>query len=531
MTLEAMALEAGKRFYHGPRQYIYCDSLMALEASLADLERSRVDFERKALVVGAALRQLQQDVAQADAPVTAQREELEAELRKRRRLSGAVAPPAGQRPDWHVEIYEEKRPFNEAAEEVAEKLQGVSHAMARVHVTVQQARASVDVAKAEAAPLLGQERLSVAREARNGSCSGLLEMLGRSDLGRPNHAVVLGELSVAALWRLMGVSRAFRGWCGLALVAMPRVVAIGGMECIGWGVQWLGHWTTTVSLDLATLAWGGASDVLPTKRAPCESFSLGQLPGGRLVVAGGLVNDETTTAAAFEWARGGVAWTSLPSMGIARAEAAPAVQLYDGRLLVAGGFNTSGSTDLASVEVLAADGSEWATLAPMASARYGAATGRLLGGQVIIAGGAIGMNDALAVAELWEPTTNVWAPLPSMAQPRYGAAGCVLPSGRFAVLGGAKRTRLDGCPNGYGRRDAEVFDPVSQAWQGLPLMPHAFYKGAVVAVAGGLLAVGGSSHAYAMLFEEESMRWFTLPRQMPSSRIEHALVHAPARDF
>jgi hypothetical protein len=543
MTLEAMALEAGKRFYHGPRQYIYCDSLMALEASLANLERSRVDFERKALVVGAALRQLQQDVAQADAPVTAQREELGAELRKRRRLSGAVAPPAGQRPDWHVEIYEEKRPFNEAAEEVAEKLQGVSQAMARVHVTVQQARASVDVAKAEAAPLLGAERLSVAREARNGSCSGLLEMLGRSDLGRPNHVVVLGELSVAAVWRLMGVSRAFRGWCSLALVAMPRVVAIGGMECIGDGVRWLGDWTTTVSLDLATLAWGGASDVLPTKRAPCESFSLGQLPGGRLVVAGGLVNDETTaaafewadgsgtTAAAFEWARGGVAWTSLPAMGIARAEAAPAVSLYDGRLLVAGGFNTAGSTDLASVEVLAADGSEWATLAPMASARYGAATGRLLGGEVIIAGGAIGMNQPLASAELWEPTTNVWGPLPSMAQSRYGAAGCVLPSGRFAVLGGAKPTRLDGCLNGYGSRDAEAYDPVSRAWQELPLMPHAFYKGAAVAVAGGLLAVGGSSHAYAMLFEEESMRWFTLPREMPSSRIEHALVHAPARDF
>ena len=164
---------------------------------MADLERSRADFERKARAVGAALWQLQQDVVQADMPVTAQREELGAELRKRRRLSGAAAPPAGQLPDWHVDMYEEKQRFNEAAEELEEKLAGVSQALARVHVTVLQARATVDAAKVEAAPLLGPERLAAAREARNGSCSGLLEMLGRSDLGRPNHAAVLGELSVA----------------------------------------------------------------------------------------------------------------------------------------------------------------------------------------------------------------------------------------------------------------------------------------------------------------------------------------------
>ena len=191
---------------------------------MADLERSRADFERKALAVGAALRQLQHDVAQVDAPVTVAREELGADMWRRRRLSGAPAPPPGQLPDWHVDINEEKRPFNEAVEEAEEKMQGVSHAMACVHVTVQQARASVDTVKAEVVPLLG--RLAAVREARNNSCSALLEMLGRSDAD----AAVLGELSVATVWRLRGVSRAFRGWCGSALAAMPRVVAVGGVQ-------------------------------------------------------------------------------------------------------------------------------------------------------------------------------------------------------------------------------------------------------------------------------------------------------------
>jgi hypothetical protein len=283
--------------------------MAALEAAMADLERSRADFERKALAVGAALRQLQEDVTQADMLVMAQREALGAELRKRRRLSGAAAPPAGQQPHWHVDIYEEKHPFNEAAEEVAEKLQGVSQAMARVHMTVQQARASVDAAKAEAAPLLGPERLAAAREARNGSCSGLLEMLGRSDLGRPNHAAVLGELSVAAVWRLRGVSRAFRGWCRSALAAMPQVVAVGGAQRLEGALTTLG---TTVSLDLGTLAWGGGG-TMPDLPVPCAGFSLGQLPGGRLVAAGGSA-DTTRTAAAFEWAPGRAAWTPLPPM-------------------------------------------------------------------------------------------------------------------------------------------------------------------------------------------------------------------------
>jgi hypothetical protein len=369
-------------------------------------------------------------------------------------------------------------------------------------------------------------------------CSELLELLGRSEF----HAMVLGELSVCTVWRLRGVSRAFRGWCGSALAAMPGVVAVGGRQDIGGGVRWRGQWTMTVSLDLATLAWRGASAVsnLPT---PCEevlytSFSLGQLPEERLVAAGGLSIDETTTTAAFEWAPGRAAWTPLPPMRTARAEAAPAVRLLDGHLLVAGGFTDDGKcndehdpqyTVIASVEVPAADGSGWAALPPMAAARHGAATGRLLGGQVIVAGGGLGNDDPLASAELWDPTTGAWAALPRMAQLRYGAVGCVLPSGRFAVLGGADR-----CLNGDAkdadinldpwRTDAEAFDLVSRAWQPLPRMPHDFYKGAAVAVAGGLLAVGGEGHAGAMLFEEESGRWFTLPGQMPTSRIGHVLM-------
>jgi hypothetical protein len=103
-----------------------------------------------------------------------------------------------------------------------------------------------------------------------------------------------------------------------------------------------------------------------------------------------------------------------------------------------------------------------------------------------------------------------------MAQPRYVAAGCMLPSGRFAVLGGYGG-------GGMGE-DAEAFDPVSRAWQPLPPMPRRLADGAAVAVAGGLLVAGGVGDTGAMLFEEESGRWFTLPGQMPAGRNGHGLM-------
>jgi hypothetical protein len=361
---------------------------------------------------------------------------------------------------------------------------------------------------------LSSEQLAAARETWNGSCSALLVTLGHVP---DADAAVLGELPVAAVWRLRRVSRAFRGWCESALAAMPRVVAVGGIQLTIQGVETTLA-TSAVSLDLATLAWGGGGAV-PDLQAPRTGFALGQLPGGRLVAAGGRGKTVISmpTAAAFEWVPGNAAWTPLPPMGTERSFAA-AIALSDGRMLVAGGFGAGGA--LASVEVLAADGSGWAALPPMAQTRGMAAGCVLPSGQVIVAGGRNGDDGMLASAELWDPATGAWAALPPMAQTRCLAAGCVLPSGRFAVLGGF------GVHNAS-REDAEAFDPVRRVWEPLPPMPHHLAGGQAVAVAGGLLVVGGHNHDGAMLFEEESGRCFTLPNQMPTGRHDHALITVP----
>jgi hypothetical protein len=108
------------------------------------------------------------------------------------------------------------------------------------------------------------------------------------------------------------------------------------------------------------------------------------------------------------------------------------------------GHDDDDDLDLASAEVLAADGSSWSAVAPMHTARYGAVGGLLPGGRVIVAGGAKdrGWNGYLATAELWDPETNVWTQLPPMTTTRSDAAGCVLPHGRFAVVGGFGETTV-----------------------------------------------------------------------------------------
>ena len=113
--------------------------------------------------------------------------------------------------------------------------------------------------------------------------------------------------------------------------------------------------------------------------------------------------------------------------------------------VMAGGSDDGATIEhfLASAEVLAADGSGWAAVAPMSSPRACAAAGLLPNGRVIVVGGQSAAADAsaLASAEQWGPATCTWSSLPPMAAARSEAACCVLADGRFAVVGGVGAER------------------------------------------------------------------------------------------
>ena len=85
--------------------------------------------------------------------------------------------------------------------------------------------------------------------------------------------------------------------------------------------------------------------------------------------------------------------------------------------------------------------------------------------------------------------------------------------------------------DGKNRTDGEAFDPQARTWQ--PLPPVAFRRGSpgVVAVAGGLLAVGSNKKDKPNeLFDEASGRWFKLPHPMAEPRyaVRACVVSLPA---
>ena len=244
----------------------------------------------------------------------------------------------------------------------------------------------------------------------------------------------------------------------------------------------------------------------------------------------------------LQWARGTPSWMPLPDMAEPRHNAV-AVALSDGRTLVLGGHSPYAGNGwpeevLASGEMLAAAGSSWcSTPTPMSTARFGHVASMLPCGRLLVAGGCSADGATLKMAELWDPLTGAWSDLPPLRHARTRAACCTLPSGRVAVVGG----HVGGTSTwGFDQKGGEVFDPQMWMWQPLPDMAHARSGHAVVAVAGGLLAVGGCGRRGRSrdgslppdeLFDEASGRWFKLPHLMVQPRscaCYAALLHSAA---
>eukprot|EP01046_Picozoa_sp_COSAG06_P054395 COSAG06_NODE_9677_length_1846_cov_1.724671_1_plen_482_part_10 len=387
---------------------------------------------------------------------------------------------------------------------------------------VESEEAAVKVAAATARAALHPHRIR-----HNEQTCQLLQLVGQEDL-HPTfmRAEVWG---VVGLWRLRGVCRAFRGWAMSMLSSLPRVVAMGGMV-VDRSVnppKW--HATASVeSLDLSTMRWSAAG-CMPSLPDPRAGHSVSSCADGRVAVCGGYNyggyneggadNMNHLRRTALQWLPGTGTWSALRDLPAGRTGAA-SVGLPDGRTMLIGGI--SDGQALASVVVLTADDSGCTDLAPLVGGCAYPAAALLPDGKVLVAGGKSGRSPdaALNIAELWDPATQKWTVLPPMAHKRSHPAACVLPSGRVAVVGGFGT-------DGEVRKDGEVFDPVKREWEPLRVeMAHQHSDISTVAVAGGLLAVGGVHTPE--LYDEESGRWFTLPHAMEQRRQGTGLVSVPA---
>jgi hypothetical protein len=363
------------------------------------------------------------------------------------------------------------------------------------------------------------------------------------------HERILCHLGVVSLWRARGVSRDFRQWAATMLSSFPRVVAVGGQK-LDWSTVGgvfppkLTPTRTVATLDPTSLRWSANEGCIPGLPDPRREHATSCSAEGRVVVCGGCalgcfdpLIELTTTA--LQWLPRTSEWSRLPDMpeGLM---CASSVCLPDGRTMVIGGI--SGLTEVydapepravASVYVLAADGSSWSKDRSLTTRRIGPAAVALPDGKVLVAGGTAGRgaDTSLKSAELWDPRTRTWTSLPPMAHERSICPACVLPSGLVAVVGGYG---TDGKP----RKDGEVFNPATRGWE--PLVGAMKFGHAAIgasAVPGGLVVMGASAtidpdrEQPAELYDEESARWFRLPGALIEEGLRAPLVSVPAAAF
>ncbi|WP_437310881.1 kelch repeat-containing protein [Sorangium sp. So ce388] len=196
------------------------------------------------------------------------------------------------------------------------------------------------------------------------------------------------------------------------------------------------------------------------------------LPGGRVLVAGGVDDNNQAIDAAevFDPALG--TWQSLPPMLNARFDHT-ATLLLDGRVLVAGGthlvvggegpFDDEGPHEdyLDKTELFDPATSTWRSLPPMLHARTMHTATLLVDGRVLVAGG-VDDQYRLDSAELFDPAAGTWLPLPPMLDRRVSHRATLLLDGQVLVTGG---------DNANGVTDSvELFDPDLSTWSSLPPM-------------------------------------------------------------
>src|SRR5262245_12434819 len=140
------------------------------------------------------------------------------------------------------------------------------------------------------------------------------------------------------------------------------------------------------------------------------------------------------------------------SMASARAEH-PATLLPGGKVLVAGGLvsNPGGSSIVDSAELYDPATGLFAETGSMTTARQAHIAILLLNGKVLLAGGADSAGFSVASAELYDPATGAFTATGSMGAARFDHTAALLPGGKVLIVGGT-------APDGRTAR-AQLSDP------------------------------------------------------------------------
>lgn len=249
------------------------------------------------------------------------------------------------------------------------------------------------------------------------------------------------------------------------------------------------------------------------------------LPDGRVLVAGGRINDrldgQASSSAELYDSNSG-SWTATGSMTEAR-WGHTATLLPNGKVLVAGG-HLGGSEPLDSVELYDPGNGRWTAAGNMTSGHGGHTATLLPNGTVLVVGG--GAEDTLleggprsAIAELYDPRDGMWTATGRLAETRRGFTATLLADGSVLVAGGDASFTA-----------AERYDPVTKRLTATGRMAEGrFGHTATLLDDGTVLVTGGcacsdpaaGARPSAELYDPSTGGW-TLTGAMGTGRIFHA---------
>ena len=141
----------------------------------------------------------------------------------------------------------------------------------------------------------------------------------------------------------------------------------------------------------------------------------------------------------------------------------------------------------------------WSTTGDLASERERFDLSVLASGLVLAAGGLSRTGEALASAELYDPTSGTWATTGSLAHARAEHRLARRSSGRVLAVGGRA--------NGAALSSVEVYDPASGGWSEGAALPAGYAGHAAATLSGGELLIAGGNLPEALRYSDASAAW------------------------
>ena len=287
----------------------------------------------------------------------------------------------------------------------------------------------------------------------------------------------------------------------------------------------LGNVAASAAVAVTTDTWTAAPQ-MPIERVSGHTATL--LPGGKLLVVGGVTSAGTGIVEADLFDPVAAAWTPVAPTNVMRSSHT-ATLLADGRVLVVGGSTVStsaakGYVNNTSAEIYDPVGNTWTLTAPMSAARSHHTATLLPDGKVLVVGGENALYLVEPTAEIYDPVANTWsAPRTAPIAERSQHTATLLPSGLVLIAGGFDIVNGLLTP----LASAELYDPVlhtntstdgngvttttttGQDFTATAPMSFTHYGASATRLADGRVVVVGGNTTQTEIFNPTTAAWTT----------------------